>query len=222
MKCPEVAAWAALSFDGRVIECPGDVRRSLVRWGKIGAGGNAMLLGGDGCLAPEILTEMLRAQTVAIFADRGRLHPDMARLLRQHGRCVVFTTEAMPAGRRKCLGNWADVRVEPRGRSVDLHRALFLLAGEYGVRRALCAGSPVLLRLLAEERLLSKLHVEFLPRVIGGARTPTLIGLVAESLLARSIRLRLEKFDVRGERCFVTYSVPGRRKVLDDTRGARR
>lgn len=215
MKLPEVAAWAALSVDGKMIRCPGDAWERLPRRFVSGARGNALLLGGEQRLPQEILKDALDVSTVAVFADRGCLHRDAARLLRQHGRCVVFTTKAMPDGVRMRLRGVADVLVESRRRSVDLICALAVLSARYGVRRALCVCSPALLRALALAGVLSRLHIEFSPRVTGGARTPTLLGVAGESLLARSIRLRLEKLDAVGEHCRATYAVRGTRKILE-------
>ncbi len=214
MKLPAVEAWAVLSVDGKA--------DGAAVCGAAGAR-SAVLLDG-GAVLPEGLPDCVRAgAVVAVFSDDGKLHPDAEVLLQRCLRFVIFTTRAMPENLRNRLQGMADLRVEPRGRRVDLRRALGMLADDYGVRRAVCAGSPELLRSLVAGGLLGALHVEFVPRICGGERAPTLLGEPGRSLLARSIPMRLEKFAVRGGRCIATYVVRGggrRGKFLADTRGA--
>lgn len=176
-------------------------------------------------ILPEGLSACVNSgAVVAVFSNNGKLHPDAEVLLLRHVRTVIFTTRAMPEKLRERLRREADVRIEPRGRRVDLRRALTVLADDYGVRRAVCAGSPELLRSLVAAGLLGSLNVEFVPRIRGGAAAPTLLGAPGQSLLARSMRLRLEECAVRDGRCIATYVVRrgGRRgKFLADTKRAR-
>ncbi len=214
MKLSAVEAWAVLSVDGKTAGAS-----AVCAVGSRGA----VLLDGGAPLPDCLPGRILPGAVVAVFSDDGKLHPDAWALLRRRGRAVVFTTQAVPDRLRDRLRGAAHVRVEPRGRRVDLRRALEVLSDEFGVRRAVVAGSPELLRLLVAEGLLGTLHVEFVPRISGGERAPTLLGEPGRSLLAHSIPLRLEKSAVRGGRCVATYAVRGggrRGKFLADTRGA--
>jgi hypothetical protein len=59
---------------------------------------------------------------------------------------------------------------------------------------------------------LKRLHVTFMPCIVGGASTPTLLGPPFESLLQKSVTLRLERMQQKGARCEAVYAVMGRGK----------
>ncbi len=59
---------------------------------------------------------------------------------------------------------------------------------------------------------LKRLHVTFVPRIAGGASTPTLLGPPLASLLQKSVKLRLERMHQKGGRCEAVYAVMGRGK----------
>jgi len=59
---------------------------------------------------------------------------------------------------------------------------------------------------------LKRLHVAFMPSIVGGASTPTLLGPPFESLLQKSVTLRLERMQQKGARCEAVYAVMGRGK----------
>ncbi len=146
-----------------------------------------------------------------VFSGSGKLRRSLEALRPGGGPVVVFTTKAMPVKTRAWLSAIADVRVEPRAKSVNLRRALAILAGDYGVRRAFCEGGPSLVRGLLQDGLLARLHVAFVPLVFGGAEAPTLLGLAGISGLKHSVRLRLEAFEAREGGLFATYRVVQRK-----------
>ncbi len=145
-----------------------------------------------------------------VFSSSGKLRRTL-KIFRPGGEIVVFTTKAMPAKTRAWLSAIADVRVEPRVKSVNLRRALAILAGDYGVRRAFCEGGPSLVRGLVQDGLLARLHIAFVPLVFGGAEAPTLLGPAGISGLKHSVRLRLEAFAAREGGAFATYRVAQRK-----------
>jgi hypothetical protein len=59
---------------------------------------------------------------------------------------------------------------------------------------------------------LERLHVTFVPCIVGGAATPTLLGPPLASLLQKSVKLRLERMQQKGARCEAVYAVMGRGK----------
>ena len=79
-------------------------------------------------------------------------------------------------------------------------------------------GQAERIRKLLEEGKLKRLHVTFVPCVVGGAETPTLLGVPAQSLLEKSVPLRLERMQQKGTRCEAVYSVKGRGKFASETR----
>ena len=67
---------------------------------------------------------------------------------------------------------------------------------------------------------LKRLHVTFMPCIVGGASTPTLLGPPLASLLQRSIKLRLERMQQKGARCEAVYAVMGRGKFASASGGS--
>jgi hypothetical protein len=59
---------------------------------------------------------------------------------------------------------------------------------------------------------LERLHVTFVPSIVGGAATATLLGPPLASLLQKSVKLRLERMQQKGTRCEAVYAVMGRGK----------
>jgi hypothetical protein len=68
------------------------------------------------------------------------------------------------------------------------------------------------LRSLLAAGELQRLHVTFMPCIVGGASTPTLLGPPLASLLQKSVKLRLERMQQKGARCVAVYAVMGRGK----------
>jgi len=62
-------------------------------------------------------------------------------------------------------------------------------------------------KMLADGKV-RRLRVTFVPEIVGGAATPTLTGKPLESLLQKSVRLRLERVVAKGKLCQAIYSVP--------------
>ena len=220
MKLPSVAAYFVLSIDGKVAAPPlalsstGHCKRLV----DLRAGADAVLVGQGGLdadaaargLSAKIRAKRKRAGQTAeplrvVFSNSGRIRQNLPIFRTGGGSVVVFTTKSMSAPAKKALEKFADVHVEPRGKSVDLRRALRILARDYGVRSALCESEAALFRSLLDAGLVRKLHITFVPAVIGGASAPTLLGSPHSSLLRRSIPLDLEKFSPRGGEVFATY-----------------
>lgn len=223
MRLPSVLANFAISLDGKIatrakgpttFTSPRDRRRML----ELRAECDAIMVG-RGTLeaddmplrlpSPKLRAQRLRAgkseePVRVIFSNSGRLRKNL-RIFRGGPPIVVFSTQAMPAATRRWLDKIADVRIEPRGKSVDPRRALQILAKDYGVRSALCEGGAELFRSLVDARLVRELHVTFAPLVIGGEDAPTLLGPARTSLLPRSIPLRLKKFRQEGDEVFASY-----------------
>lgn len=68
---------------------------------------------------------------------------------------------------------------------------------------------------------LRRLRVTFVPQIVGGADSQTLTGRPLDSLLRKSVRLRLEGTVAEGKRCEAIYSVPGAANFLPPARGKR-
>ena len=226
MRVPAVAANFALSLDGKIatrakgptsFTSAADRRRMLV----LRAAADAILLGRGTLEADDIPMRLpsarLRARRTragkaaeplrVIFTNSGRIRKNL-RVFRKGGApVVVFTTKSVPASTKSWLQKVARVHIEPRAKTVNLCKALRILALDYGVRSALCEGGAELFRSLVQAGLVQTLHVTFAPVIIGGADAPTLLGPAHSSLLKRSVALRLEKFSRRASETFATYRV---------------
>lgn len=62
-------------------------------------------------------------------------------------------------------------------------------------------------KMLADGKV-RRLRVTFIPAIVGGAATPTLTGRPFDSLLSKSVRLRLERVVAKSKLCEAVYSVP--------------
>lgn len=69
-------------------------------------------------------------------------------------------------------------------------------------------GQEERIRKMLSEGTLRRLRVTFVPRVVGGAATPTLTGRPLDSLLQKSVGLRLESVVPKGKLCEAVYAVP--------------
>jgi hypothetical protein len=79
-------------------------------------------------------------------------------------------------------------------------------------------GQAAKIRKMLEDGLLKRLRVTFVPCIVGGANSPTLLGVPADSLLQKSVRLRLEGMQPKGAGCEAMYSVLGRGKFASSAR----
>jgi hypothetical protein len=68
------------------------------------------------------------------------------------------------------------------------------------------------LRSLLAAGELQRLHVTFVPCIVGGAATATLLGPPLASLLQKSVKLRLERMQQKGSCCAAVYAVMERGK----------
>lgn len=223
MKLPEVSANFALSIDGKIaargmgptsFTSSRDRRRML----ELRAESDAILVGRGTLEADDMPLRLpsakLRAQRTragksaeplrVVVSNSGLLRKN-SRIFRGGAPIVVFSTKAMPAATRLWLEKVADIRVEPRAKRVDLRRMLEILVSDYGVRSVLCEGGADLFRSLAQAGLVGKLNITFAPVIIGGADAPTLLGPARNSLLRRSIPLRLQSFRPIDGEAFATY-----------------
>jgi riboflavin-specific deaminase-like protein len=226
MKRPVVEANFAMTVDGKIstracgptgFTSARDKRRLL----EIRARGDALLVGrrtletdnmAMALPARDLREARMREGRTAeplrvIFSNAGNLRPDLKVFRTPGAPIVIFTTGAMPAARRRTLERLADVRVEARARTVDLAKALAVLAKDYGVRDAVCEGGPTLLRAMLEKRLIDRLYVTLAPLIFGGREAPTLLGPAEHARLPRSIPLHLEALEIIGGEAFAIYRV---------------
>lgn len=226
MRLPEVSANFALSLDGKIVSrvsgtsgvtSVGDRRRKM----DLRAGADAILVGQDILETGDMLLRIasLRLRNArknigksaeplrVVFAESARLRENL-RIFRGGAPVVVFGPGSMPLSERRRLEKLAHVHIVSRGNKINTRQALALLARDYGVRSVVCEGGAALFRSLVASRLVHKLHVTFLPLVVGGADVPTLLGPSGKALLKRSIALKPDGFRQQGGEVFASYLFP--------------
>lgn len=90
------------------------------------------------------------------------------------GATVVVHTAGMATATRVALGGAARL-VELGAEAVGMPALLAWLAAELGVGVLLCEGGGELCAQLFAARAVDQLYVTFVPRVLGGARAPTMV-----------------------------------------------
>jgi 2,5-diamino-6-(ribosylamino)-4(3H)-pyrimidinone 5'-phosphate reductase len=102
-----------------------------------------------------------------LFADRKVFDPKLG------GDTIVMHADTMPAATREKLSEVATL-VALGEQSVDIGRMLDWIGDELGVRTLLCEGGGVLVGALFAARAVDELYITLVPRILGGADTPTL------------------------------------------------
>lgn len=98
-----------------------------------------------------------------------------------------------------------------RGTSRYLRGVLENLADKHGVRTMTCEVGTELFHTLIKGGFVQKLHVGFVPAIMGDVTAPTLLGAVPMAHLTHSIPLRLESFrKVRGKTVAIYRVLNGR------------
>jgi 5-amino-6-(5-phosphoribosylamino)uracil reductase len=192
---PRVLVNFATSVDGKINPAPNlrhgkfmmsrhreDFRRMLV----LRAQADAILIGASNLRAdnPDLaISDDERA------ARRVRGAPDPARIVvtttgegigpelrmfdpARGGPAIVLHAAAMPAETRARLGAVAEL-VELAGERIAVADVLTWLAGR-GVRTLLCEGGGSLVAQFFAARAVDELHLTLVPRLLGGARAPTI------------------------------------------------
>ena len=116
--------------------------------------------------APEPARLVVTTTGEGITPDRRMFDPALG------GPSIVLHAPAMPAETRARLAPVAEL-VQFSGERVAVSDVLIWLAGR-GVRTLLCEGGGALVAQLFAARAVDALYLTLVPRVLGGARAPTL------------------------------------------------
>jgi riboflavin-specific deaminase-like protein len=193
---PRILVNFAVSLDGKINPAPGhrhgafvmsrgkeDWRRMLA----LRAEGDAILIGASNLRAddpPLSLTreerELRRAAghplpaRVVVTARGEGIRPE-ARMFdpERGGTSYVVHAAAMPAEVRAALAPVARL-VEIGETAVPVDGLLRFMAGEIGARTVVAEGGGVLVEQLFAARAVDELYLTIVPRILGGARAPTL------------------------------------------------
>lgn len=140
-----------------------------------------------------------------IVTNRGAINLSWKVFQTPGSQIIVFSTRRMPQSVRASIVQHADLWIF-NAPEVDLAVMLRILRSTYRVRMVVCEGGPRLFRALLEIGAVDELHLTWAPLIFGGAKAPTLTGLPGRFLPA-TIHCRLRKMEVKGNECFLSYSL---------------
>ena len=212
----------AMTLDGKVARASGgkatfgskEDRRRLV---ELRARADAILVGAHTArsdhYAMGIPSSSLRAERVergqreyplrCVVSGSGSIGENLEIFRHDFSPILIFTTDKMPAAKRKRLEKKATV-ISVGRRDIDWKKLLRILRKEYGVKKLLCEGGPTLNFALLKENLLDELYLTLCPKIFGGRNAPTLVeGEGFPLQLAR--RARLVKIEQVGNELFTQW-----------------
>ncbi len=125
-----------------------------------------------------------------IASGSASIDPGAAIFRHRFSPIILLTTERAPAGKLRRLQSLADDLVICGEREIDLDKALRLLRQKWKVRRLLCEGGGELNDALFRAGLVDELHLTVCPKIIGGARAPTIADGIGVARLADAAELK--------------------------------
>ena len=140
-----------------------------------------------------------------IVSNSGAIDPLWKVFQKTGSPVIAFSTKKMPQNLRASIARLADLWVFSSPK-VDLAATLRILRSHYRVRTVVCEGGPRLFRALLEIGAVDELHLTWTPLIFGGTGAPTLTGLPG-AFLPQTNRCRLKKIQVKGNECFLTYTL---------------
>jgi len=217
---PLVVANFAMTWDGRISTrslTPSDFssKRDKRRLLEIRARGDALLVGRGtlekenmrmGLPDAELRAERLRRKQAAypirvILSNSGRMHANLRVFQHDFSPILIYSTTRMPKALQKELEKHATLHLTG-GKAVNLRKMLEDLRARYKVKRLVCEGGGAVFRSLLEAGLVNEVFITLCPRIFGGKRAPSLIGLPG-SFLPHAIQGRIASMEVIGDECFL-------------------
>ncbi len=140
-----------------------------------------------------------------LWSQSGKL-PTTLRPFETDGAPVVVLTGAeLPSETRRQIEKRGTVWTAPQG-GMCPKWALGMLAQYHGVRKVVLEGGGTLFRLFLSEQSVDEICITWCPRIFGGDAGVTLTGLPG-MYLSRSVRVRLDQFQRRGNECFTRWTL---------------
>jgi 5-amino-6-(5-phosphoribosylamino)uracil reductase len=144
-----------------------------------------------------------------IVSNKGRIDTRLKIFQSSISPILIFSTRRMPKKTQTALQTKATLHLSESD-DVDLAGMLHTLHDDYKIRTVACEGGPTLFRSLVERGLIDQLNLTIAPYMFGGAKAPTLTGLIKEFLPA-SVCCSLIDMRVVGGECFLTYRIGNKR-----------
>lgn len=220
---PLVIAKFAASLDGKIAARSGDSRwlsgaetrewthrgRSLVD--AILVGGRTVLIDDPQLTARPGGSSVGVPQPIRVVVDSSGRITERARILHEHGRVIIATTERAPsAWRAKMRMEGAEVLVLPeRQGHVDLAELVEAL-GRLDVLTLLVEGGGAVLGSMFDQKLVDKVQAIIAPVIVGGVDAPTAVEGQGVERMAHATRLTGVTLLQSGQDIIVQGYVPGR------------
>jgi len=210
---PRVTLSAAMSIDGKIATRAGDSalssRRDLARVHRLRASHGAILVGIGTVLADDpLLTVRLargRSPVRVVLDSRARL-PASSRLARTCGevRTIAAVSRAAPARRVAALRAMG-IEVISAGAARASPRAALLRLWRLGVRSVLLEGGSEANWAMVRAGLVDEAVICVVPRLLGGAAAPGLVGGEGYARVAGAPRAALASARAQGGELVVRY-----------------
>lgn len=210
---PRVTLSAAISIDGKIATRAGDSalssRRDLARVHRLRASHDAVLVGIGTVMAddPLLTVRLARGRSPArvILDSRARL-PASSRLARTCGevRTIAAVSRAAPA-RRVARLRAIGVEVIIAGRERTSPRAALALLWRLGIRTVLLEGGSRANWAMVRAGLVDEAAICVVPRLLGGAAAPGLLGGAGFARVASAPRAALASARAQGGELVVRY-----------------
>jgi riboflavin-specific deaminase-like protein len=179
---PTVLCNFAPSLDGKIAPARKRAPFTMSRYGEdakrmhtLRARADAVLIGASNLRADDPDLGPSRLRVVVTRAGAG-VEPTAKMFDRSAGgEAVIAHAGTMPESKREALSAQATL-VELGAAEVDVTRLLQWLGRERGCNVVLCEGGGVLVAHLFAARAIDELYLTIVPRVLGGALAPTIIG----------------------------------------------
>ena len=140
-----------------------------------------------------------------VVSGTGSLSSDAALWRSSGAPIVVLTSEKASETQRERLRNLGAQVWKSPGEGLDLSAALDWLAREHGVRRVVAEGGGVLNAALIAADRVDEVRLTLVPRVFGGAASPTITDGPVADALADAARFRLVSLRAVGDERFLRY-----------------
>jgi len=142
-----------------------------------------------------------------IVSGSASIDPGAAIFRHRFSPIILLATERAPARNLRRLRTLADELVIGGEREIDFDKALRHLGQKWKVRRLLCEGGGELNDALFRAGLVDELHLTLCPKIIGGARAPTVADGLGIARLADAAELKRISCKRVGDELFLVFRV---------------
>lgn len=215
MARPYVILNAAMTLDGKIATVAGDskisCKRDLNRVHGLRASVDAVIVGAGTVLADNPLLTVRRAKgknPVRVIVDGEARTPVDARVLDDSAKTIIAVSKRAPKRKLKELRAAGAEVIVIGNRKVNLRRLLKRLHS-LRVRRLLLEGGSTINWGMLKQGLVDEVRVAVAPRIVGGAKSKSLVGGAGFAEVRNGIKLKLLNVKKIEKHILLTYRVWG-------------